>query len=145
MTRTASFSRKGYIMSRSALYAANTAAQNLSIGSIVNFGNPVRRFGCNVNLSGGNVALNGTGYYDVDVSITFADTAAGTAVFTLLKDGVAVPGATATITTGTGSTVHSISIPAIVRNTCCKGSVLSVAVTGVAVNVSGAAIVVEKM
>lgn len=133
-------------MSRSALYAANTGDQTIAVNGVINFGNIVRRYGCNTNMSGGNPTLSGAGYYAVDANITFADTAAGTATIQLYANGVPIPGAMAQITTGTAGVVHSISIPAIVRNTCgCLDNTITAVVTGVAIDVTNAAIEIEKI
>lgn len=130
-------------MSKSILYAANTSDQAfVAGGSIVNFGSLVRRYGCNLGMSGGNVTINGQGYYNVDVNLTFT-AAAGTVSVQLFKDGVAVPGATASRSTA-ADIVYSLTIPAIVRENCCCESALTVAISGAAGNVSNAAIVVEK-
>ena len=130
---------------KSCLYAANTNTQAVAVNGVISFGNVVRRFGNNVGISGGNVIMNGAGYYDIDTNITFADTAAGTATIQLYANGTAIPGALAQITTGTANAVHSISIPAVVRNTCCADNIITAVVTGVAISVTNAAIVVEKI
>lgn len=84
-------------MSKSIVYAANTNTQVVEAGNVINFGNVVRKYGCNCNLSVGNVEVRGSGYYDVDTNFTLASTA-GTVTITLYKDGVAIPGATASFT-----------------------------------------------
>lgn len=57
-------------MSKSVIYANNSSTQTtVATGSIINFGSIVRRYGCNLNLSGGNVVIDGSGYYDVDVNV----------------------------------------------------------------------------
>lgn len=79
------------------------------------------------------VLLKGQGYFDVDASVTFTPTAAGAYTVTLFKDGVAVPGATQTITAAAAGTV-SVNIPAIVRNQCCDStSTLTLVVTSATV------------
>lgn len=128
---------------KSAIYAANTNGQTLAVGSTINFGTISRRYGNNLNLSGGNVILLGAGYYDIDTNFTFL-AAAGTATITLYRDGVAIPGATASITTAANGT-YSISIPAIIREFCCKEAVITAVITGVAVTMNNAAIAVEKI
>lgn len=129
---------------KSALYAANTLPQALIIGGTVNFGAPVRRFGCNINLSGGNAVLNGAGYYDIDADLTFTAGAAGIVTVTLYKDGAPISGATASVTVAADST-YQVSVPAIVRLTCCCESTITAEITGVATTVTNAAIAVEKI
>ena len=130
-------------MSKSALYAVNTAAQAVLADGIINFGMPVRRFGCNCNINNGNVVLKNSGYYDIDVSLTFEGTAALTPVITVYKDGVAVPGATASVTTA-ADTTYTVNIPLIARNTDCNESIITV-VSDAAIDVTNAAIVVERI
>jgi len=129
-------------MSKNVLYAANTSTQSVAAGSIVNFGNIVRRNGCAIGMSGGNPTCQGIGFYDVDVSLTFTGT--GTITFTIYKDGNAIPGATATIT-GVADTTYSVCIPATFRDCCCFNSTITVEVSGVTASVSNASIRVEKL
>lgn len=128
---------------KSALYGANTSAQTLAVGSTINFGTISRRYGSNIGLSGGNVTVMGSGYYDLDTNFTFL-AAAGTATITLYKDGVAIPGATASITTAANGT-YNMSIPAIIRQVCCEESTITAVITGVAVTMNNAAIAIEKI
>lgn len=129
---------------KSALYAANTSAQSLTAGNTINFGNAVRRFGCNCNVAGGNATITGSGYYDIDADITFTAGGVGTAVITLYKDGAAISGATASVTTA-ADTTYAVSVPAIVRQICCCESTITAVITGVAATVLNAAIAVEKI
>lgn len=125
------------------MYAANTSTQAyVATGTTINFGSVVRRYGNNIALSGGNVVVRGAGYYNVDVNIGFTG-AAGTATIQVFKDGVAIPGATATITTA-ADTNFAVTIPTLIREVCCNESTITVVISGVAGNVVNAAIVVEK-
>ncbi len=133
-------------MSRSLAYAANTQNQVLGVGSVINFGNAVRRFGCNCNISGGNATVKGNGYYDISATITVLATAAGTTVVTLYKNGVAIPGATASATLVAGNT-YQLTIPAAVtRETgCCNdAATITAVVSGVGFTATSAAITVDK-
>lgn len=130
---------------KSALYAANTNAQTVTASdSPIQFGSIVRRYGRCTNLSGENVTIQESGYYDIDTNFTFTATAAGTIVISLYKDGVLIPGATATVTVAAGS-AYSISIPAIVRNTCNCESTITARIIGVAGVINNAAIAVERI
>lgn len=132
-------------MSKSILYASNTISQaTTATGTTLNFGTAVRRYGCNVGMSGGNIIVSGSGYYDVDVSLMFTAGGAGTAQVQVLKDGTAITGATATVTTA-DATSYAISVPCVVRNTCCCESTISVVVSGVAGTVTNSSAVVEKL
>lgn len=127
----------------SLIYAANTNPQStLATGTIVNFGSAVRKSGCKIGISGGNVYVAGKGYYDLDTNVTFIATGAGTATMTLYKDGVAIPGATQTVTT-TAAGASIFSIPAIVRQNCCCETSITAEVVG-AGSITNAAIMVAN-
>lgn len=131
-------------MSKSILYAVSSVAQSVvSTGSNITYENLVRKAGCNVALSGGNIVTKGEGYYDVYANLTFTATAAGTAIVRLSKDGVAIPGASAEFTTAENST-YAISIPCVIRNSCCRESNVVVNISGVAGTVVNASIEVKK-
>lgn len=130
-------------MSKSVIYAANSTQQNfVASGTIINFGSIVRKYGCNLNLSGGNVVIDGSGYYDVDVNVSFTS-AAGTVTVQVYKDGVAIQGATA-IVTAAATTSYSVTIPCLTRETCCCESTITVVISGTAGTIDNASIVVEK-
>lgn len=128
----------------SALYAANTTSQTVNTNGVISFGNIVRRFGCKLGMSGGNVIISGSGYYDIDANFTVEAGTAGVLTIALYKDGVAIPGANASIT-AVADSVYNITIPVIVRQTCdCESTITAelVANTGTFGN---AAIAVEKV
>lgn len=85
---------------KSAIYTAMQTPTAVDVGGVIPLGSLIRRYGCDIQLNGNAVNLTGTGYYDVDASVTVAPTAAGTVTATLYKDGVAVPGATASAEIG---------------------------------------------
>lgn len=130
-------------MSKSVLYAVNSQPQILAIGGIINFGNIVRRYGCNLDLSNGNVVTKGVGYYSFDANLTFEAGATGDAIITFYKDGVAIPGAIATLTVATGDT-YQITVPFMTRVNCCCDSIITAVITGVTATIENAAILVEK-
>lgn len=135
-------------MSKSAIYTANSSAQNVAINGVISPGTVVRRFGPNLTLSGNAIQVDGAGYYNIEASITAAPTAAGNVTITVFKDGVAIPGATATQSTTTANNPVNISISSLVREfcSCCDGlSNLTFVLTGTASAVSNVAIVIEKL
>lgn len=120
-------------------------ATAVTAGGVIPLGSLIRRYGCDIALNGNAVNLTGTGYYDVDASITATLTAAGTVTVTLYKDGVAVPGATAS-ETGTASGTVNLNIPALVRQACCaSGSALSLVLTEAAATVNNVALRVQRI
>lgn len=99
----------------SILFTAMTSTATVAAGGDIPLGNVVRRYGCGATLSGNAISLNGEGYYDADVSVTVIPAAAGTITATLLQDGVAIPGATASATVAATDTSVTLSFPAAVR------------------------------
>ena len=133
-------------MSKSTIYASNTLTQDfVATGTTIDFGSIVRRYGNNTAMSGGNVVVDGVGYYSVDTNVTFSADAVGTALIQLYKDGLAIPGAKASVTTA-ADTIYAISIPSIIRQTCCcNEGTISAIISGVAGTITNASIVVEKI
>ena len=131
-------------MSTSVLYAGNNVPVTTTVvGTVIPFSNIVRRYGKNLNVSGGNVVVNGEGYYSGIVNITYQGTAAGTVEFTVFKDGVEIPFANASATTAV-DVINSAQIPFRVREKCCCESTITVVASGVAVDVTNSAISIEK-
>lgn len=131
-------------MSKSLLYGVNTNEQIIVIGDRVNFGNVVRRYGCNINMTGGEVNITGEGYYAVDASITFVGAGAGDVTVTLLKDGSVIPGAGASVTLTGAGTYTLVLPPSVIRQKCCGESTITAVVTGLAGTISNATIRVVK-
>ena len=129
---------------KSALYAVNSTSQLNAANAQVPFGSVVRRYGNNCQLDGGSIIVRGSGYYDVDISLSTAPTTEGEITAQLYKDGVAVPGATATATAAAAGDVVNLKITCLVRNCgqCCDGTLaLFVTASHTPVNL---ATVVEK-
>lgn len=140
---------------KSAIYTANTSSTALTITTAnvpvtIPLGTTIRRFGCNIQLSGSGILAEGQGYYDVDSNVTVTPATAGNYTVTLFRDGQAVPGATQTVTATAGSAI-SFNIPALIRNQCGSGSgTLTLGVTTTAavpatVTVNNVGVVVEKI
>lgn len=131
----------------SALYAGNTAVQTATAGTLttISFGEPIRRFGRNCDISGGNVVIRENGYYSIDTNFTITSTAAGEITVQLYKDGVAIPSGLSTFS-GAADITYSVSVPCIVRNKCCCESTITATITAAgAAIISNAAIEVEKI
>ena len=117
----------------------------VAVDGVIPLGSLIRRYGCDVALNGNSVNITGAGYYDVDASVTVTPTAAGTVTVTLYKNGVAVPGATASETAAANGTVD-LSSPALVRQSCCAdGSALTLVLTGAAATVNNVALRVQRI
>ena len=131
---------------KSLIYTAMQTPTAVAVNGIIPLGTIVRRYGCNCNLNGNGIAINGQGYYDVDVSVEAVPDAVGTVTVQLLKDGVAVPGATAAATVAAVANTVTLAFPATVRLGCCStGSVLTLLLTGAASTVNNVAARVEKI
>ena len=131
---------------KSALYTAMQTPTEVAVNGVIPLGSLIRRYGCDITLNGNAVNIVGKGYYDVDASITVAPTAAGTVTATLYKDGVAVPGATASATAAAADDVVNLNIPALVRQVCCAaGSALTLVLTGAAATVNNVALRVQRI
>lgn len=109
-------------MSKSLIQTSNQSAQTVAVGSIISPGSVLRRFGCNCRLSGNAIEVVGNGYYTIDASVVVTPTAIGNVTVALFRNGVQIPGATAT---GSVSTVgNSTTLPIIttIRQTCCESA-----------------------
>jgi len=106
-----------------------------------------RQCGCVNQLGSDSIILERTGYYKVTATATFNAPAAGDVTINLTKDGVAVPGITATETITTADTeVRSIAVSGIVRVNCGSGAaVLQLVNAGVAINTSNISLDVEYL
>lgn len=130
---------------KSALYTALQTPTAVAIDGVIPLGSIIRRYGCDANLNGNAVNITNAGYYDVDVSITVAPTAAGTVTATLVKDGVAIPGATASASAAAGAPTV-LSFPALVRQACCaSGSALTLVLSGAAATINNVALRVQRI
>lgn len=133
---------------KSALYTVNntntTITATTTTPAQVPFGSIIRRFGRHVNLEGGSIFCCDSGYFDADVSITMAPTAAGVVTAQLYQDGVAIPGAFASATATAGGTIN-LPINALVRNCGCNcNSVLTLTIDASGI-INNIAAVVEKL
>lgn len=136
------------MMSKSAIYTANTSTQDVAIDGIINPGTVVRRYGPNLTLSGNAIQLDGAGYYDIDASFVVAPAAAGNVTVTMYKNGIIVQGATSSATVAAGDDSVTLNISALVREfcNCCEGlSNLTFVLSENASAVTNVAIVVQKL
>ena len=135
-------------MARSAIYVVNTSTQDIVDGGTVNFGSTQRRFGCNLMQAGNAIQMNGSGYYKIISSLTLEPTAASTITATFYKDGVAIPGASASATVAAVDTTINLNIVAITRENCCccdDISNITCVISGGAVTGLNIATAVEKL
>lgn len=131
-------------MANSLLYGVNNAPQVVVVGDRVNFGSPVRRYGKNITMSGGEVNVCGEGYYNIDASVTLVAGAAGIATVTLLRDGAVIPGASASLTVADAGTYTIVVPPSAIREKCCGEATITAVISGVIGTISKATIRVTK-
>lgn len=134
---------------KSVLYSAMQTPTAVAVDGVIPLGSLIRRYGCDLSLDGNAVNITGgnqsAGYYDVDASVTVAPAAVGTVTVTLFKDGVAVPGATASATAAANDALD-LNITALVRQVCCAaGSALTLVLTGAAASVENVALRVQRI
>ena len=124
-------------MSKSAIYAVNTnAGTAIPAGGIYPITRVIRRYGCDITSDGVGISCNSKGYYKVTAVATLVATDAGVITASLYENGVAVPGASSSVTAAAGDTV-ALPIDAIVRVNCCGNpAALTIVVSGVGTSVN---------
>ena len=120
-------------MSKSMLYAVNTADQTIDAGGSVMFTEIIRQTGNSIKLRSGHVETEEAGYYHVAVNLTIQPAAASAVTAQILLNNNPVPGAVASLTPGAINEAGSVCIPCIVRTYGCpmaEPSVLTVEISG---------------
>lgn len=135
------------VYQKSALSTVTTAAQTVAADGVLNFTTNDILTGCSIqHTAGGNTAqINCQGLYQVAFNADFQPTGAGDVTMQLYNNGVAVPGAEATVTAATGDTYHVAfvklikvlkSCPCIINNTASLQVQVSAAATVTNANLS---------
>lgn len=133
----------------SALQTSSTVTVSDASGATLPLGATIRRFGCNLGMSGSGIIASGCGYYRIAASVTITPATAGTYTLSLLKDGTQVPGATQVAAVAAGTPV-SLDVNALVRNQCCDSAstltlVVTTATTPATVGVNNVAFMAERI
>lgn len=128
---------------KSGIYTANTTSAELGSNSVIPLGSVIRRFGCALDLNGNGINIAETGYYDVKASVTYTPTDAGVLTVQLMADGVAVPGAVASVTSA-AATTYNLSIVGMVRRCCSSAGTLTLMVN-LAGTLNNVGLVVEEV
>lgn len=133
-------------MSRSLIQTSNQSTQAVALNSILSLGSALRRFGCNLRLSGNAIEAIGEGYYTVDADVTVAPTAAGVMSVALYDNGVQVPGAIARGSVSTAGNPVTLCINTTIRQGCCcdGGDALTLVLLEGPGNVTNVSVRVEK-
>lgn len=107
-------------MSRSLIQTASQSSAALDVGSVIPLGSVVRRYGCNCQLNGNSIEVNGEGYYKITGTVTLQPTEVGNVSVAVYENGVIVPGTTVT---GSVSAIdNSVTLPIVgtIRESCCS-------------------------
>ena len=125
-------------MSKSAIYVINTTSgTSIAAGGTYPITQVVRRFGCDLKNNGTGITASNTGYYKINANITAVATGAGVVTATLYNNGVAIPGANASVTATEGGTIN-LSINTILRLTCCANPAdITIGISAAATTVNG--------
>lgn len=127
------------------MYLINTATQAVAANGIVTVPTISRRLGCSMSATQDGIITKRAGYYNVDANVTFTTPTAGTVIVQLYKNGVAVPGALASVTTTDATGVHTLNINAPVRVFCHEGNpIFTLVNTGVAISSTTAGLEMER-
>lgn len=125
------------------LYSVNAMPQILNAGQTINLGMPIRRYGKNLQISGGNVAVNGEGYYPMIVNITGVAAAAGVVGVQLYENGVEIPGAISSTTVAANDT-FSLTVPTAIKIKCCEEKIITAGLLTVGATISNASVLSMK-
>ena len=106
----------------SAIYAINTNSTTVTAGNVIPC-TVARRTGCAIMEADNMILLRKPGYYIVNATVTLTASEADDVTIVLQKNGVAIPGFTATETFTTATTeVKTFYIQGIVKVLCYEGT-----------------------
>lgn len=119
-------------MSKALAFISNNTRQTITGGGVVNPGTAQHGFGCTccgrtVQLSGTNINLRESGYYQIDVGATVSASDAGNVTLSLYQDGALVAQGSETISAANDPA--SVSFPASVKVNCSSALTLVVTAT----------------
>ena len=110
-------------MSKSLIQLYNESNQAVVENNVISFGSVLRRYGCNLRLSGGAVEADGPGYYEADIAATIEPTAAGNVIIALFENNVQIPSAIASGYVAQAASPITLPIVTTIRKGCnCDGA-----------------------
>ena len=126
--------------------AVNVAAQTVNVNNPVIFGATRIKTGCTVRheQGSGRFVLTKPGVYRVTFNANISTTDAGTAILGVTQDGEAITWASINATTIAGASLP-VSVTTLVRVYCCDSSVSVANLSTVAINVTDANIVIDRL
>lgn len=133
-------------MSKALIQLVNSGNQTVDEGGIIGLGTTTHRFGNELAQSGNGVTVVGDGYYEIKINAVIVPAATGDVTITLLNNGVAIPGATATGAVGTVGDSVTLPIDFIIRRGChcSNANNISVELTANSGTISNIVTIVEK-
>ena len=109
-------------MSKAALQASNTSSQNLIAGASINVGSLRLKFGRDIAINSGNIAIKTCGYYTISQNVVIQPTGIGPVAVKLQHNGIDIPGAIAYGYATVADQNVSLSIPStLIRVKCGDG------------------------
>lgn len=130
----------------SLLFAITPTASSVLENGTIPLAQIARRVSPRIELGSDSVTAFQTGYYKVSGTVTFTAPAAGVATIELRKNGTPVAGITSSTSVTTATTeVNTLPIEGIVRVLCGETAVLTLVNTGVAIDITNVALIVEKV
>lgn len=130
-------------MSKSLIQVVDPFTQAVAVDGEIALGSVVRRFGCNLKLSGNSVVATGEGYYMIDAAVTVEPTATGAVTVGLFSNGTALPGVLSS-SYGTASEPVTLPLVGTIRNVNCAENSLTLVLLNGAGNVTNVSMRVEK-
>ena len=107
----------------SLFFKVTTTPATILAGGILPLTTIARRRGRLITSENDSISLNAPGYYKVTVTVTASGSEAGDIVLNVLKNGIEIPGLTASETITTATTeLRTLTISGTVRVLCGEGS-----------------------
>lgn len=107
----------------SLIFKVTTTPATILAGGILPLTTIARRRGRLITSETDSISLNAPGYYKVTVTVTASGSEAGDIVLNVLKNGIEIPGLTASETITTATTeLRTLTISGTVRVLCGEGS-----------------------
>ena len=133
-------------MNNSLIYMITNTASPVLANGIIPLTTIARRRSRVIQSNGDTIVLNNSGYYKVNVTITFTGQVAGDATIELQKNGATIPGMEGSTTiTNVDTEIRQITINGVVRVMCNELATLSLVNTGIAITTSNVSIDIEYL
>ena len=134
-------------MCNSLIMMTTTTASSVLADGIVPLTTIQRGVGQAIRGGSNSIILGRTGYYKVNATVTFTAPVAGDVTITAQKNGVSIPGMTASTTITTATTeIDSVAISGVVKVCCCDlPATITLVNEGVAITTSNVEIDVEYL